>query len=168
METELEWILTNSYKADMISYLTAHPENFEEAVKLAISSKKHYSWRAAWLLWSCMEKNDLRIQTYVKEIIDTIAEKNDDQQRELLIILQQMDINEELEGILFNHCVNVWVKINKKPSVRLNAFKVMIKIAHTHPALSHEIAFLTQDQYMESLSSTVTKSISKMIKHLKL
>lgn len=81
METELEWILTNSYKADMILYLSAHPESFGEAIHLAITDKQPYSWRAAWLLWSCMEKNDRRIQEYVKTIIDTIADKNDEQQR---------------------------------------------------------------------------------------
>lgn len=167
METALEWTLTNSYKADMISYLVAHPEDFEEAMKLAIADKQPYSWRAAWLLWSCMEENDQRIQGYLKKIINTISDKNDDQQRELLIILQKMEINEELEGSLFNHCVTVWEKIGKKPSVRYNAFKIIVKIAKKHPDLSHEIGFLTQDQYMDSLSPTVKRSISKMIKKIK-
>lgn len=166
METELEWILTNSYKADMISYLSTHPENFGEAINLAITDKQPYSWRAAWLLWSCMEKNDDRIQGYVKAIIDTISDKNDNHQRELLLILQQMDISMELEGLLFNHCVTVWEKINKKPSVRFNAFKVIVKIAQKHPDLCREITFLTQDQYMDSLSPAVRKSISEMIKGL--
>jgi hypothetical protein len=164
METALEWILTNSYKAEMISYLSAHPEDFEEAIKLAIADKQPYSWRAAWLLWSCMGKNDQRIQGYVKNIIEKIADRNDDQQRELLKILQQMEINKELEGLLFNHCLTVWEKINKKPSVRFNAFKVIVKIAQKHPELAHEINFLTQDQYMDSLSPTVKKSINEMIK----
>jgi len=167
MELEFEWILTNSYKADMISYASAHPEVFQEAIHLAIADKQPYSWRAAWLLWSCMEENDQRIQGYVKNIIETIAIRNDDQQRELLIILQKMEIDEELEGLLFNHCVTVWEKINKKPSVRLNAFKVIVKIAHKHPGLSHEITFLTQDQYMDSLSASVKKSISKLIKEFR-
>ena len=166
METILEWTLTNSYKADMISYLAAHPEDFEEVIKLAITDKQPYSWRAAWLLWSCIEENDQRIQVYLKRIIDTISDKNDDQQRELLIILQKMEINEKLEGLLFNHCVTVWEKISKKPSVRYNALKIIVKIAKKHPDLSHEIACITQDQYMDSLSSTVKRSISKMIKEI--
>jgi len=164
METELEWILTNSYKAGMISYLSSHPEYFEEAIKLALTDKQPYSWRAAWLLWSCIERNDPRIQGYVKNIIETISDKNDDQQRELLIILQQMEISEELEGRLFNHCVTVWGKISKKPSLRYNAFKLIINIAQKHPYLYHEIDFQTQDQYVDSLSPTVRKSISRMIK----
>jgi hypothetical protein len=168
METALEWVLTNAYKADMISWLSAHPDDFEEAIKLAISDKPPYSWRAAWLLWSCMEENDQRIQEYVKNIIDSLPDKNDQHQRELLIILQRMEIGEELEGLLFNHCVRVWEKTDKKPSVRFNAFKVMVKTAKKHPDLSREIMFLTQDQYMDSLSGTVKKSIAGMLRALSL
>jgi len=162
METALEQILTNSYKAGMISYLAAHPEDFDELIKLAISDKRRYSWRAAWLLWSCMEKNDRRIKRYVKNIIETIPGKADNQQRELLIVLQQMDINEEFEGLLFNHCVTIWEKITKKPSVRCNAFKMIVKIAKKHPDLFSEIIFLTQNNYMDSLSPAVKKSVAKM------
>ena len=85
METEFEHILTHSYKADLVSYMKSHPEDFEEAVHLAISDKQPYSWRAAWLLWSCMEKNDQRICRSIEKIIDTIPTKSDDQARELLI-----------------------------------------------------------------------------------
>ena len=35
METKLEWALTNTYKAGMISYLAAHPELSHEIVLLA-------------------------------------------------------------------------------------------------------------------------------------
>lgn len=75
-----------------------------------------------------------------------------------------MELSEEYQGILFNVCLNVWEKINKKPSVRFNAFKIIVKIAQKHPDLSREIEFITQNQYMNSLSSTVKKSILKMIK----
>ena len=164
METALEYILTNSNKDGMISYMDAHPEDFEEAMKLAIADKRPYSWRAAWLLWSCMKENDQRVQKYIKRIIDSIPTKNDNQQRELFIILQKMELNEDYEGILLDICVNAWLKINKKPSVRFNAFKLIVKIAKKYPELSQEIGLLTQDQYLESLSSAVNKSIFKMIK----
>jgi hypothetical protein len=164
METALEWILTNSIKADMISYLAAHPEDFEEAIHLALTDKQPYSWRAAWLLWSCMKENDPRIKRHVKRIVEAIPQKNDNQQRELFIILQHMEIDEKFEGKLFNHCVSVWEKIGKKPSVRYNAFKLIVKIAKKHPDLSHEILLLTQDLYLDSLSPTAQKSILEMVK----
>ena len=166
METALEHILTSSYKEGMISYMNTHPEDFEEAVQLAISDKQPYAWRAAWLLWSCMKENDSRVQGHIKSIIDTITSKNDDHQRELLKILLLLDLSEEYEGFLFQVCASVWEKIDKKPSVRHTAFKTLIKIAKKHPDLTHEIIFLTQNQYMDSLSLAARKSIYKMLNEL--
>ena len=164
METALENIIISSYKDEMISYVDAHPEDFEEAIELAISNRQTYSWRAAWLLWSCMEENDQRIQRYIESIIDTISTKKDGHQRELLKILLQMELNEEHEGYLFNVCMTVWEKINKKPSVRFTAFKFIVKIAKKYPDLSNEIALLTQNRYLDSLSPGIKMSISKMVK----
>lgn len=166
METALENILISTYKTDMISYMKTHPEDFDEAIKLAISNKQPYSWRAAWLLWSCMEENDQRIQKYIKEIINSLKSKNDGHQRELLKILLQMELNKKYEGLVFNICLDVWEQLNKNPSVRFTALKFIIKIVKKHPELSKEITFLTQDQYLESLSPGVKKSISKMMNKL--
>ncbi len=141
-----------------------HPEFFEEAIELAISDKQPYSWRAAWLLWSCMEENDKRIQKYIRKIVDALETKDDGHQRELLKILMQMELNEEYEGKLFNLCMDIWEQINKVPSVRVNALKFIIKIAKKHPELSQEITFLTQDHYLESLSPGAKHSVLKMMK----
>ncbi|MCP3930044.1 MAG: hypothetical protein GY705_13200 [Bacteroidetes bacterium] len=164
METAFEHLLTSAYKAEMISYMDTHPEAFEEAVELAISNKQPYSWRAAWLLWSCLEENDQRIQAHIGKIINVILGKKDGHQRELLKILLLMELDEEYEGFLFDICMTVWETINKRPSVRFTAFKVILKIAKKHPELSNEISFLTQDHYLDSLSSGVKRSISRMIK----
>lgn len=40
MGTALEHIITNFYKADMISYLESHPEDFEEVIRLAMTDKQ--------------------------------------------------------------------------------------------------------------------------------
>jgi hypothetical protein len=166
METALEHILISSHKNEMISFMATHPEYFEEAIELAILNKQPYSWRAAWLLWSCMKENDQRVQRYVEKIISVLTSKNEDHQRELLKILYKMRLSEEYEGLLFNLCVTVWKKIDSKPSVRFNAFKMIVKIAQKYPDLKNEITLLTQNQYMESLSSAAQKSIYTMVKEL--
>jgi len=166
METSLETILTTSYKKTMIAYINSHPDSFEEAINLAIGNKQPYSWRAAWLLWSCMENNDQRVIKYVKDIIDCLPSKNDQQQRELFIILQKMKINEAYEPLLFNICIDVWKKINKQASLRYNAFKLLVKIATNNPGLIPEVKLLIEEHYMDSLSDTVKKSIVKMLNKL--
>ena len=166
METKLEHILINSHKAQLISYMGSHPENFGELIKLAISDKQRYSWRAAWLLWGCMSPNDRRIRKYIKRIIDILPAKKDSQQRELLIVLQRMELNEDHAGCVYDICTNIWRKTRNTPSLRYNAFKLMVKISKKYPDLSKETNYLAKPLYIDSLSSTVRKSIFKMLEDL--
>ena len=168
MESAFEHKLMNSYKDEMISFMNAHPEFFDQAIKLAISDKQPYAWRAAWLLWSCMEENDNRIQKYIDSIVKSLKDKDDGHQRELLKILYRMKPKEKHDGILLNHCIDIWQQIDKTPSVRFNALNFIIKIVKKHPDLSREITFLIQDQYLETLSPGVKKSISRMMRELTL
>jgi len=167
METKVEKILTGCHKEGMISFVKKNPECFGELMDLSVADKQPYSWRAAWLVWSCMEKNDKRIRKYIKDIIKVLPERKDGQLRELLKILEQMEIDEEHEGLLFDHCVTVWLRIDKRPSVRFNAFKILVKITHKYPELAKEVILLTRNQYMASLSPCVNKSINKMIKEIR-
>jgi hypothetical protein len=166
MESVLENKLISCYKDEMISWLKSHPEHFDEAIKLAISDKQPFSWRSAWLLWSCMEENDKRIQKHIKAIVDSIKTKKDGHQRELIKILYKMDIKEKYEGILFDICMTIWEGIGKNPSVRITALKFILKMANKHPELLEEIVFLTQDHYLESLSPGVKRSIERMMKEV--
>ena len=166
METPLEHILSNFYKQEMITYLAEHPEDFQEAIALAVSNKQPYSWRAAWLLWSCLEKNDERIKDHIPAIISAIKSLPDGHQRELMKILQLMELDEESEGILFDLCANIWEKVNKQPSGRYNAFITMVKIAGKYPELLNDLGFLTQSQYLETLSPGVKRGIDKLLKKI--
>lgn len=166
METSLEYILGNFHKPEMVNYLAEHPDDFQEAIALAISDKQPYSWRAAWLLWSCMEKDDPRIREHIPAIISAIKSLPDGHQRELMKILQLMELEEEHEGVLFDICASIWEKILKKPSVRYNAFITMVKIAEKYPELLNDLGFLAQTQYLETLSPGVKRGIYKMLEKI--
>lgn len=148
----------------MISWLDAHPESFTEAILLAMADKQPLSWRSAWLLWSCMEDNDPRIRPYISKIIECLEHKKDGHQRELLKILYCMDLSEEQEGVVFDLCMNVWEQVGKTPSVRHNAFRMIARMASKYPDLLNEIAFITQDHYLDTLSPGVRRSVMKMCK----
>ncbi len=163
MESILENKLMTLYKDEMISFLKSNPEYFEEAIQLAISDKQPYSWRAAFSLWGTIEENDKRIKRHIESIVNCIQEKEDGHQRELLKILYKMEISEKYEGKIFDICMNLWEQISKNPSVRMTAFKFILKISKKHPELLEEISFLTQEQYLESLSPGVKRSIEKMM-----
>ena len=102
MESTFEHKLLNSYKIEMISFMNSHPEYFEEAIKLAVSDKQPYSWRAAFVLWSVIQENDKRIKKHIKRIVSVLKNKNDGHQRELLKILLMMELDEKYESVLFD------------------------------------------------------------------
>jgi hypothetical protein len=95
-----------------------------------------------------------------------LPQRKDNQQRELLKVLERMEIKEESEGFLFDHCVRIWKNIDLQPSVRFSAMKILTDITKRYPELSKEIFLLTRNQYMQSLSPGVRKSINKMIKDI--
>jgi hypothetical protein len=165
MKTALEHILTNAYKDEMISFMASHPEYLDEAVALAIADTQPYSWRAAWLLFNCIEDNDPRMRTHLEAIVSAVPGKADGHQRELLKILLRMELDEDQEGRLFDVCMSVWEEVAKSPSVRLTAFKFIVKMSEKYPELSNEITGLTQDWYLDSLSPGIRRSISRMLRN---
>ena len=166
MKSKLEQKLLNSYKDEMIAFLKAHPAHFDEAIQLAVGDKEKLCWRAAWLLWRCIEKDDPRIKKHINKIIKVIPHKKDGHQRELIKILSVMKLNEEQEGRLFNICMNLWEGLDKTPSIRWTAFKFILEMGKKYPTLKEEISFLTQDHYLETLSPGIRHSISKAIPEL--
>lgn len=166
MESSLETVLTSCHKAKMILYVRSHPECFLELINLTLSDKQPYSWRASWLLWSCMDKNDPRVKKYLSNIIKSLPHRATNQQRELLKIIDLMVVDKKLEGILFNHCVDIWKNIHTQPSVRCNALRMLSKIALKHPDLIGELKLLTQDYYTQSLSKSVLQVIAKLLKSI--
>lgn len=164
--TPLEICLTHNYKDGMVAFLKAHPECWEEAIELAITNKQPYSWRAAWLLWSCLEKNDTRIQPHIQSLIEGLKDKKDGHQRELLKILFVMELSEEQESNLLDYCIRLWKDSQKTPSVRYTTFRFIHKIASKYPELRNEIKLYAEKKYVETLSPGVRKSINKLIQSL--
>lgn len=164
--SQLKHTLTNEYKERMIAFLNDHPESFQEAIELAIIDDQPYSWRSAWLLWSCLDKFGTQCQVYTDAIIKSIPSKADGHQRELLKILFELPLNETQEGILYDLCINLWLGIHKKPSIRYTAFRFLVKIATKHPDLIREIHYLTENKYLESLSPGVKKGVGKLLNTL--
>jgi hypothetical protein len=81
-------------------------------------------------------------------------------------MLLMMELDEKYEGVLFDICLGIWEQIDKSPSVRINALKMIIKIANKHPELTQEILFLTEDHYLASLSPGAKHSALKLMTEL--
>ena len=164
MKSELENILTRNYKKDMIDYIKSNPVKVDELIKLVFEKDNPLSWRASWLLWSCIEPNDERLLQNVSKFIELLPNSNESMQREMLKMLISIDLDENSIGKLINICINIWEDIYKRPGVRFYAMKLLFKISETYQELRNEIVYLLDDRFMKTLSPGIRNSITKMKK----
>jgi len=163
MTTALNEILTGRLaKEDMVLFINNDPQQFANAVKLALSNDENLGWRAAWMVQSIMERDDQRVKKHTGKIIRAVENKKDGHQRELLRILMKMKINENNEGYLLDQCILIWGSINKSSSVRIIAFQIIARILKKYPELSGEIEPLTEKQYYENLSAGIKGSFLRI------
>ena len=121
------------------------------------------SWKASLLLVHCMAEKDKRLSKYSLEIIKLIKIKEDSQQRELLRIVEKLEIGEDIEGLLFDVCSDIWISIHKSSSVRIIAFRILVPIAIKYPELKREVFMMSENKYSESLSDGIKKSFDKLV-----
>jgi len=160
----LEYILTYKHKFEMMMWVQSKPEVFNELIELATIDKLPYSWRAAWLLWSCMDENDTRIQPFIEQMISVFDYLKNNQKRELLKVFQKMELNPDQEFTLFNLCIPIWKNIKLQPSIRYNALLYLFKCVNSQKYLLPELMFVLTDEYLNSLSKGIRHSVSLYLK----
>jgi len=156
----------NFDSVEIFAALDENPALFDQLVEITVSGKHSKSWRAPWVISNLMSDNDARLRPFIKNLINALDGKKDGYQRELLKIIQRMDIPDELEGILFDKCTGIWEVTKKSPSARIAAFKILIDTANKHPELKKDIQFLTEQHYTQTLSPGIKRSLKKMMKEL--
>ncbi len=157
--TPLEEILVTAYKEEMVEFLVTHPKFFSEAVDLAVDDRPRLSWRAAWLLWSCVEPNDERIRGSIDRMIAAMPGKPDGHWRELMRIVSSMQLDDEQEGRLFQMALQKWLGIENQSSVRWMAFRFMANSVLKYPELAAEVKLVVNPKLIEPLSPGVRQSV---------
>jgi hypothetical protein len=163
MNPKLQPVLFKFFKKDAIEFLAKHEELFDEVIQLSLTDEDPYCWRSAWLVSTIMAHNDARVAPYVDALIESLNQRNDGHQREIIHVLQRMDLNEDQLGMLYDRCVTIWESIQKKPGTRYVAFQEMIKMVEQYPELKQEIEAVTQPPHINSLSPGVRQSVLKKL-----
>lgn len=167
MKESLFQILSRILKKQvLVEYLTSYPEEFENAVNIAMGNDKPQSWRAAWLIFHCMNENDDRIKKHLTKILMILHDFEDGHQREWLKIIERMKLTQDQTSRLFDACLTIWEDITKSPSVRGTAFRILLYIVEKYPELREEIDHLTQNHYTENLSPGIKNSLVKMLNRI--
>ena len=112
-----------------------------------------------------MKKEDLIVSPHIDSFIKCLPLlTHDGHQRQLLIILDKLSLNEDQNGHLFNHCLSLWEAVHKIPSTRIRSFQAMVKMTVEFPELKDELKLFTTNYYTQSLSEGIKISFLRLVK----
>lgn len=131
---------------------------FQQTLKIAISSDEK-AWKAAWILNQAAKKCELPFQKYDRKICRAIPGKPSNQKRELLRLLEKIELNEENSGYIFDTAVSCWEDRGAQSSSRMVGFRLIFKIAKRYPELVAEIKSITDEEFLEGLSPGIKRSV---------
>lgn len=164
--SDLERVLVEAYKDEMVDHLDAHPEDLSEAIDLAVGTRPRYAWRAAWLVGNGMTADDPRLKHEVDRLIHAMPGKPDGHWRELMKIVMRMRLNDEQEGRVFEMALSQWQDPGKQASVRWMAFRFMADMVKKYPALAGEVKLLLRPELVEPLSPGIRRSVAREVKQI--
>lgn len=164
---QFERTLSDHFDKDaLVEEVKRNPILFEHMTYLAMKNISKLSWRSAWMIYHTMYDNDVRLQHKIPDLIEAIANKGEGHQRELLKIIERMNLNDESEGRLFNICAGIWENPGKQSSLRHRSVKIMFGFTKKYMELQNEFNLYLQDHYFEGLSPGIKSSIKKLKKKL--
>ena len=149
----------------MLELIKSLPNWFYKLISASMDLKHPKAWRAAMIIGHIMKKNDPRATPHINDFIDCLPHlTHDGHQRQVLIILDKLTLNEDQNGHLFNHCLSIWEQVNKIPSTRIRAFQAMIKMTKQFPELKDELKLFTTDYYSQTLSEGIKVTFDRIVK----
>ena len=135
---------------------------FDETLEFALSPHEK-AWKAAWLLNQALKEKEFFLKDNVFTICKAVLGKPSGHKRELLKLLESVELLEENEGVIFDVAISCWEDLGGQSSCRMVGFRLMIKVAKRHPELISEIKSISDERYLRGLSPGIKNSVVKSL-----
>ena len=143
-------------KKEILEYL--HINNlWDELPNLLFNEDAHLSWRATWLL-SLADDPIVQVLNLDPHRLITHGKKcPSSQKREILRLLEKLEIPEALLGTYFDWTLEMWTDLKLKSSLRVTALQAMSRVGKLFPELNREIMELNIPELLNPLTPAIKK-----------
>lgn len=128
----------------IVAFVGDDKERFAELMKLFLGPVYRESQRAAWAVNYCAEHNKDLIKPYFPKLVEQL-ERDDVHvavRRNVVRMLQFIDIPKRLEGRVFDACYNLLADPQQPVAVRCFSMTVAAKLAKDEPELLKELRLI--------------------------
>lgn len=128
----------------IVEFIGDDPKRFAELMKLFFAGEYRLTQRAAWPMNYCAERHPKLIQPYLPKLLDCLEREDmhDAVRRNVVRLLQYIEIPKRLAGKVYSHCVDLLEEIEQPIAVRVFAMSVAARIAQSEPDLLNELRLI--------------------------
>ena len=165
--TDLKSTLLGRFnKEKFIRTVQSDPGRYQELLRFSLSDEIPLGWRAAWILRHVLDPEEPQLLSMLPTVIKHIGSYDESKQREWLKILSKLNIQEDLEGHLYNTCVEVWLNVRNHSALRISAMQCIVRVIRKYPELKEELLHITQSEFLDPLTPGIRRTFNKLVSDL--
>ncbi|WP_421750787.1 hypothetical protein [Croceimicrobium sp.] len=158
----LEILRARPRKEELQKY-SNNPDYHQYLREVCLSNDQQINWRAAWLLADLPAKDLQQIFPSAQILIELLATpQKDGYLREIVKIINQLELNEDEEGLFYEAALKLWENLAMASATRIHAIRSLFKIAEVYPELKLELEAYNDDYYFQGLSPGIARQIRKL------
>ncbi|MFY0643334.1 MAG: hypothetical protein JXR19_02600 [Bacteroidia bacterium] len=148
----------------LVNYVGNDPKRFKELMEVFLGADLQLTQITSWAISECTEVYPHLIAPYHSQLMDSL---NKDQRhgairRNIVRIYQYADIPEDIEGQLFNLCINFIIDPTEAIAVKAFSMTVCERIAVKYPDLIPELKICIESQ-LDNASAGVKNRGQKIL-----
>ena len=132
----------------VLSYIGNDPERFKALFDCFKNAHNRIRQNAAWALSVCIDQYPRLIQPYLDELILYLKIENipDGVKRNILRILQGVEIPKNMEGELMNICFQILMDKREAVAIRVFSMQVLANLSQLYQDIQPELKIIIEDE----------------------
>lgn len=150
----------------IVNYVGADQSRFNNLIALFLEGPYQVSQRAAWPLSYCVANHPVLIKRHYGSILKMLTRTgiHDAVKRNIVRLLQFVDIPKKYQGMVIEHCFNL-MDPTEPVALRVFAMTVLANLTKQHPDLKKELKLVIEDQLPFGTAAYLSRS-KKILKQL--
>ncbi len=159
---------SKTQKNKIVRYVVNDAKCFAKLVDIFLAGPPRISQHAAWPISYCIEQKPELIKPHLKKLLIRLEKKgqHDSVKRNLVRLLQFIDIPKSLQGKTVNICFDFLNNPKEPIAVRAFSMTVLANLVKENPDLKNEIITVIEDQ-LPFGSAGFRSRARKVLKELK-
>lgn len=167
LEEELLKEHSKAQGTKIANYAIIDKNRFDDLMQIFFSSDYRLNQRAAFAINICYDKKPDIITPYLEKLVKNLKRKglHDAVKRNTVRILQFIELNEDLQGEIYDICFNYLTSKDEPIAVKAFSMRVLANVCQNYPELKNELIPIIEDMIPHG-SSGIKNRGKKILKEL--